>query len=247
MSTSPINETKEVKVIDTSTPLPKGFTYNESTDTLSWEQFADSSYYRISLEQKQSSGNFTTFGYDRTTTNQTYKANLLKEGYVYKITVVPRDSKYQFRNDKAISFYVKYENGKKVFSQTGNFENVTNNKNEDVTQPTSGDTETKAKQDTQNTSIPSGITYNELTHLIEWAAVEDSNRYKVAVKVKNTNGTYTALANYNITAAKFSLDTLTKNKEYSISIIPYVGGKYDSTKAYNLYANTKNYKISGVN
>lgn len=242
VSTSPINEKKVTKVItkDLSTPLPKGFTFDEGTNTLNWASFADSTYFRIQMEQKQADGTFKKFNYDRTSSNLKFALTPLKDGYEYKMTFVPRDSKYIFQDSQAVSFYVNFKDGKKTFSQVPFSEKATTTTVVEAPKTV----EKVVEAPTVSSSIPNGVAFNTSTHLVTWDKIEGAKRYKIEKKVKDANGKYVASGSATtVTSEKFDLDVLTKNKEFQITITPYIGYAYVSDQAVKISVNTKTFTI----
>ncbi|MEX3623724.1 S8 family peptidase [Viridibacillus arvi] len=232
---------------ETINKLPQGIVFNSNPNKIVWEKFNNSSYYKIQMEQKQTNGVFTKFSYDRATSKTEFALSPLKEGYEYKLKVIPRDDNYKYDETKAKEIYVTYNSNKelKFYSKAdpiGETSNVDSNK------PSNEDNNKPSDVVEQKPNIPQGLAFNSSNHVLSWDKVDNAKKYRIEFKQKNNAGVYVAYSfNRNIMDTNLDLDILPINKEYQITIVPYIGFAYDYNQSKSLYVNTSDFSINGLN
>jgi minor extracellular protease Epr len=91
--------------------LSIGLSYNEITDTISWNPIDGATFYRLEIERKNANGEYKYY-IKRTIYGSKFNVSkILLSGYEYKVKIVPRVG-FKYDDDKAIAIYVSTKNGK---------------------------------------------------------------------------------------------------------------------------------------
>lgn len=181
-------------------------TVNGSEVQITWDTFnlegITADKYRISaFKLNPVTQEYERYSYWRTSTTNSYTWTGLEMGADYRFEVVPAITNYRYKALSAVEVNVPT-------IAVGE---------EEVIAPTSG------VQNIQYTV--DGTTVN-----VAWDKYMDSTRYKVyfAKKVKGS-ATYEAPIGYSSTSTSYSR-SLNAGYDYKVTVVPYLDGKYDSTK-----------------
>lgn len=252
---------KPVEENDKDTTVPFNYSYDHSTNALSWTDFGNTPKYLIELGQKVSQGNYQRVGVIQGT-NKKNEVTLdeVKFGNQYRIIITPRNS-----DKSAETLYVKTNNdGSKTFSFTEFADEkpnitwpptvppvtveppVTIPPIEELPQPPKEEVE----KPTEKPDVPfpglSGITMNAKKTQLIWTEIPGAIRYRVLMSEKNTSGEYVKY-DYDrfVVVNQFDLTILQKNNVYRLTIVPFIDNDYDFSKAYKVQLDTTNFEIQG--